>query len=68
MKIQAGLHALQLPELEIAKALESIDETVYFRNLRNLIKSRSKDAEEKQMRFLLQRGFCYEEIKENLHS
>jgi len=68
MKIQAGLHALQLPEREIAKALESIDETVYFRNLRNLIKSRSKDPEEKQMRFLLQRGFSYEEIKENLHS
>ncbi len=67
IKIQAGLRALQLPERNIAEALDSIDETVYFRNLRNLIQSRRADSEEKQMRFLLQRGFSYDEIRKNLH-
>ena len=63
MKIQAGLRALSLPEKEIREALEGIDETVYSRNLRTLIASRRADSEEKRMRFLLQRGFTYEEAK-----
>ena len=63
LKIQAGLRALDLPEKEIREALESIDSAVYFKNLRALIASRQNDAEEKRMRFLLQRGFTYEEIK-----
>jgi regulatory protein len=63
MKIQAGLRALNLPEKEIREALDGIDETVYSRNLRALIASRRADSEEKRMRFLLQRGFTYEEAK-----
>ena len=51
IKIQAGLRALQLPE------------NVYMRNLRSLVEQRKKDNEEKRLRFLLQRGFCFEEIK-----
>ena len=67
LKIQAGLRALQLPESEISQALKNIDETVYFGNLRKLIHSRSSDSEDKRLRFLLQRGFTYEEIHRALH-
>ena len=64
LKIQASLRALQLPESEIRSALENIDETAYFDNLRKLIRARKSDSEDKRLRFLLQRGFTYEEIKE----
>ena len=63
LKIQASLRALQLPESEIRAALENIDETAYFDNLRKLIRSRKTDSEDKRLRFLLQRGFTYEDIK-----
>ena len=63
LKIQAGLQALHLPSAEINEALENIDEIAYFRNLRRLIASRKADPEEKLLRFLLQRGFTYDEIK-----
>ena len=63
IKIQTGLRALQLPENAIRDALEEIDEEVYMRNLRSLVEQRKKDNEEKRLRFLLQRGFCFEEIK-----
>ena len=61
-KIQAGLRALNLPEADIRAALDSIDESVYFSNLRALISSRQSDSEEKRLRFLAQRGFTYEDI------
>lgn len=63
IKIQAGLRALQLPEEEIREALADIDETVYAKNLQALIASRKNDSEEKRLRFLLQRGFTFEDIK-----
>lgn len=63
MKIRAGLNALQLPDSAISQALENIDEIAYFRNLRALVSQRRSDPEEKLLRFLLQRGFTYEEIK-----
>lgn len=63
LKIQAGLRALQLPERMIQEALKNIDETVYFRHLRALVAQRKADPEEKRIRFLLQRGFTYEDIK-----
>ena len=63
LKIQSGLQALQLPSADIQEALETMDKTRYFENLRNLIAQRKSDSEEKRLRFLLQRGFLYEEIK-----
>ena len=63
LKILAGLRAMQLPESEIEEALENIDESAYFHNLRYLIKQRKNDSEDKLLRFLSQRGFTYEEIK-----
>ena len=63
VKIQAGLKALDLPESEIRKSLDEIDENTYFANLRKLISSRRSDSVEKRLRFLAQRGFTYEEIQ-----
>lgn len=63
MKIQAGMRALDLPESDIRAALDSIDETTYTKNLRALIAARKSDSEDKRLRFLLQRGFTYDEIK-----
>lgn len=63
VKIQAGLRALELPEKEIREALDGIDAEQYKKNLHALIAQRKSDSEEKRLRFLLQRGFTYEEIK-----
>ena len=66
LKIQAGLHALDLPESEIRKSLDEIEEKTYFANLRSLIASRRSDSPEKLLRFLAQRGFTYEEIQREI--
>ncbi len=63
LKIQAGLRALDLPESEIRKSLDEIDEKQYKSNLQALFEQRKSDPEEKRLRFLLQRGFTYDEIK-----
>ena len=70
LKIKAGLQALQLPDSAIREALDSIDEAKYFDNLRHLIEQHSSassaktdEYSDKLLRFLLQRGFTYEEIK-----
>lgn len=63
IKIQAGLRALDLPESEIRKSLDEIDEKQYKSNLQALFQQRKADPEEKRLRFLLQRGFTYDEIK-----
>ena len=69
-KIQAGLRALQLSERAISTAMDEMDEEQYCKNLENLYLQRRADSEEKRLRFLIQRGFVYEEIKKvakNLH-
>lgn len=64
MKIQAGLRTLNLPDKEIREALEKIDKTQYSTNLKYLMQQESKGrSEEQRLRFLLQRGFTYDEIK-----
>ena len=63
LKIQAGLQALRLPDSAIHAALEDMDWAQYIANLRKLAQSRRTDTQEKRFRFLLQRGFTYEEIK-----
>ena len=63
LKIQAGLRALQLPNFAISDALDAIDEETYMNNLRELMRQRRADSEDKRMRFLLQRGFTFDEIK-----
>ena len=66
LKIQAGLRALQLPERTIQSSLQNIDESVYTRHLESLIRQRQNDAPDKRLRFLLQRGFTYDEIQRAL--
>lgn len=75
MKIRAALFAKHLPTSLISKTLESIDETEYFDTLKHVmdtkkrtIKSKDPMAREKLIRFLLQRGFTYDEIEQMLNS
>ncbi len=63
LKIEAGLQALRLPSSAICEALEDIDEEQYKDNLLKLIEQRPDDTPDKLLRFLLQRGFTYEEIE-----
>ena len=63
LKIKAGLQALQLPDSAIREALDSLDEIKYFDNLRHLIEQHKPASSDKLLRFLLQRGFTYEEVK-----
>lgn len=68
LKIQAGLRALDLPEPEIRKSLDSIDENQYKKNLEALIQQRKSDSPDRLLRFLSQRGFTYEEIQRTLRA
>lgn len=63
IKIQTNLRALQLPEKLIQKSLLEIDSKQYMANLKRLILQRRADSEDKRLRFLLQRGFTFDEIK-----
>ena len=70
IKIQAALHAKRLAQHDIDAGIDSIDESEYFAVLQRVmqtkksaIKSFDPMAREKLIRFLLQRGFSYDEIK-----
>lgn len=65
IKIHAALQALQLPEEYISDALDSIDEDHYLEILKALVQREKKNGKdgEKLLRFLLQRGFSYQDIK-----
>ena len=65
IKIHAALQALQLPEEDISDALDSIDEDHYLEILKALVQREKKNGKdgEKLLRFLLQRGFSYQDIK-----
>ena len=62
-KIQYTLRAKHLPEREIETALAGIDEATYKSNMLMLCKRHEQDAADKLMRFLLQRGYTYEDIR-----
>ena len=66
VKIEYMLRAKHLPSSAIQLAIQTIDESAYNRALRKLIESKSKtlseDSFDALVRFLLQRGFTYEEI------
>ena len=66
MKIRAGLQALQLPNAAIQEAMKEIDEETYFANLRFLSRQHPSKKEDQKIRFLLQRGFTYDEIRKYL--
>lgn len=62
-KIRAALNALRLDEQAIEQALNDIDQNTYNRQLQRLIAQREAEPADKTLRFLMQRGFTYEEIK-----
>lgn len=65
IKIHAALQALQLPEEDISDALDAIEEDHYLEILKALVQREKKNGKdgEKLLRFLLQRGFSYQDIK-----
>jgi SOS response regulatory protein OraA/RecX len=70
VKIRAALFAKHLPSTVIRDALHSLDESEYFDVLQRVvatkkraIKSNDPMAREKLIRFLLQRGFTFDEIE-----
>ena len=71
IKIRAALLAKQLPSQLITQAINSIDENEYINTLKHVIdtknraiKSNDTMAQNTMIRFCLQRGFTYEEIKD----
>ena len=63
VKIRAMLQARQLPSSEIQSALQNIDETEYNRILLAVLSTKKNASREAQIRFLLQRGFDYCDIR-----
>lgn len=71
MKIRAYLCAKHLPSDAIDQALSNMDENEYRTTLNRVIASKQRSlkssdslAREKLIRFCMQRGFTYEEIKQ----
>lgn len=69
IKIRVQLQAKNLSSKNIEQALQEIDNTEYYHILDRVIASKQRtiktndpQAREKMIRFLLQRGFTYEEI------
>ena len=66
MKIHAGLSALQIPESIISAVLKEINQTRYLSVLRKVAQQRQPVTKDQLCRFLLQRGFTYDEIAQFL--
>lgn len=66
MKIRAALSARHLPSCLISEALQNIDEIEYNRQLSHLIEKKKGTEFDKLVRFLMQRGFTYDEITSSL--
>lgn len=62
-KIQYALRAKHLPDNVIAAAMDDIDEAAYKANITALWKRHAADVPDKQLRFMLQRGYSYEDIR-----
>lgn len=63
VKIAYALRAKRIEDSVINEALESIDEQDYFAVLRKVALLKKNANREQQIRFLLQRGFSYEDIQ-----
>lgn len=64
LKIRVGLQALKLPETIIQKALNEIDREKYMLILRRVAANKHATSQEQLIRFLLQRGFSYNDINQ----
>lgn len=63
VKIRAMLTMLRLPEECISEAIAGIEEEEYMRILRRVADKKKSATREQRIRFLLQRGFEYEDIR-----
>ena len=63
MKIIMGLRTQHLPEQEIQQALDDMDETVYASNIRKAIQSKRGQDKQKIIRFMLQRGYTFDDLR-----
>ena len=63
MKMLMALRAKHLPESDIQDALDTIDESIYAANIRKLVKSKRGQDKQKVMRFLLQRGYTFDDLR-----
>lgn len=63
MKIIMGLRTKHLPEREIQQALDDMDETVYASNIRKAIQSKRGQDKQKIIRFMLQRGYTFDDLR-----
>lgn len=63
LKIQAVLRTKRLPDTAIQEALDTIDEDTYASNIRKLIHARRNDDKQKLMRFMLQRGYTFYDMR-----
>ena len=63
MKIVMGLRAKRLPEAAIQEALEDIDEKIYASNMRKAMHSKRGQDRQKVMRFMLQRGYTFDDMR-----
>lgn len=62
VKIRMMLSSKHLPEEQIRAAIDEIDEAEYARILKDTAAQKKNAEREAQIRFLLQRGFEYQEI------
>lgn len=62
MKIIMGLRAKHLPDELIDNAIAAIDEQAYNANIRKLILSKRNLDRQKQLRFMLQRGYTFDDL------
>lgn len=63
MKIIMGLRAKHLPDELIDNAIAAIDEQAYNANIRKLILSKRNRDRQKQLRFMLQRGYTFDDLR-----
>ena len=63
-KIRAILQSKHLDTVAIEQALLTIDENLYQRNLSHLKTQRKNDDPDRTTRFLLQRGYTFDEINQ----
>lgn len=63
MKIVMGLRAKHLPDYAISEAVNGIDEAAYEANMRKLMHSRRGQDRQKIIRFMLQRGYTFDDLR-----
>ena len=63
-KIRMALAAKRLPDELIQAALQDIDEDTYAANMRKLLRTKHTDDKQKLLRFMLQRGYTFDDLRE----